>query len=185
MISRPTSMSHEITAPVGPISRWGSVPTISPASSAPIPNAPVCSLLALKPVSISPLMTARTGSRSTAVTYPSLSVYDLQIKRGDLIVATHGRSFWILDDLTPLRAAAAIENSERHLFIPRDWARIASTPFEGHVDLEIAPGKNSAIFLRCGSDLRVGKGRRKSHPPTLPERRFESTSWRQRVLLPE
>jgi photosystem II stability/assembly factor-like uncharacterized protein len=34
---------------------------------------------------------------------PATSIRDLVIKDDDLVVATHGRSFWILDDLTPLR----------------------------------------------------------------------------------
>lgn len=34
---------------------------------------------------------------------PVAPVYDLKIKNGDLIAGTHGRSFWILDDITPLR----------------------------------------------------------------------------------
>ena len=34
---------------------------------------------------------------------PAVPVYDLRIHQGDLVAATHGRSFWILDDLTPLR----------------------------------------------------------------------------------
>jgi photosystem II stability/assembly factor-like uncharacterized protein len=34
---------------------------------------------------------------------PHTSMRDLAIKENDLIVATHGRSFWILDDITPLR----------------------------------------------------------------------------------
>src|SRR5205085_9513791 len=34
---------------------------------------------------------------------PATSVRDLIIKDDDLVVATHGRSFWILDDITPLR----------------------------------------------------------------------------------
>ena len=33
---------------------------------------------------------------------PITSIRDLRIKDNDLIVATHGRSFWIIDDLTPL-----------------------------------------------------------------------------------
>ena len=33
---------------------------------------------------------------------PITSIRDLKIKDNDLIVATHGRSFWIIDDLTPL-----------------------------------------------------------------------------------
>ena len=34
---------------------------------------------------------------------PIVPVHDLAIKEGDLIAATHGRSFWILDDLSALR----------------------------------------------------------------------------------
>ena len=37
---------------------------------------------------------------------PVTPVYDVQVKDGDLVVATHGRSFWVLDDLTPLRQSA-------------------------------------------------------------------------------
>ena len=39
--------------------------------------------------------------------FPVTPVYDMRVKHGDLIVATHGRSFWILDDLSPLRAAGS------------------------------------------------------------------------------
>ena len=38
--------------------------------------------------------------------FPVVPVYDLKIKDGDLIAGTHGRSFWILDDITPLRSLA-------------------------------------------------------------------------------
>ena len=38
---------------------------------------------------------------------PVCPIYDLVIKEDDLVVATHGRSFWILDDLAPLRQLAA------------------------------------------------------------------------------
>ncbi len=37
---------------------------------------------------------------------PATSVRDVIIKNGDLIAATHGRGFWILDDITPLRQFA-------------------------------------------------------------------------------
>ena len=46
---------------------------------------------------------------------PAISVRDLQIKDdakchcADLIAGTHGRGFWILDDVTPLRQAAAVK----------------------------------------------------------------------------
>ena len=34
---------------------------------------------------------------------PATSIRDLIVKDDDLVVATHGRGFWILDDITPLR----------------------------------------------------------------------------------
>ena len=34
---------------------------------------------------------------------PTVAVHDLRVKDGDLVVGTHGRSIWILDDLTPVR----------------------------------------------------------------------------------
>jgi hypothetical protein len=38
---------------------------------------------------------------------PSTSIRDLVIKDDDLVVGTHGRSFWILDDIIPLRQIQA------------------------------------------------------------------------------
>ncbi|MBI5170208.1 MAG: glycoside hydrolase [Candidatus Eisenbacteria bacterium] len=38
---------------------------------------------------------------------PATSVRDLVVKDADLVIGTHGRSFWILDDVSPLRQAAA------------------------------------------------------------------------------
>ena len=38
---------------------------------------------------------------------PATPVHDLVVKGNDLVAATHGRSFWILDDITPLRQAGA------------------------------------------------------------------------------
>ena len=53
---------------------------------------------------------------------PVVPVYDLKIKDGDLVAATHGRSFWILDDITPLRSAADGRGAVR-LFEPRTTVR--------------------------------------------------------------
>ena len=41
--------------------------------------------------------------QSLRLNMPATSVRDLTIKDNDLAVATHGRGFWILDDITPLR----------------------------------------------------------------------------------
>jgi photosystem II stability/assembly factor-like uncharacterized protein len=58
--------------------------------------------------------------QSLQLNLPHSSMRDLWIHESDLIVATHGRSFWILDDITPLRqmAGAAAAHSEAYLFKP-------------------------------------------------------------------
>jgi len=53
---------------------------------------------------------------------PVAPVYDLKIKGSDLVAATHGRSFWILDDLSPLREWKG-ESRAVQLFAPRDTVR--------------------------------------------------------------
>ena len=58
---------------------------------------------------------------------PVVPVYDLKLKDTDLVAATHGRSFWILDDVTALRGLAAKGNSasrkSARLFAPRTAIR--------------------------------------------------------------
>ena len=50
---------------------------------------------------------------------PATSVRDLVIKDDDLVIGTHGRSFWILDNVTPLRQAAAARDArDAFLFEP-------------------------------------------------------------------
>ena len=49
---------------------------------------------------------------------PHTSMRDLWVNENDLIVATHGRSFWILDDLSPLRQFDSYVSSGTHLFTP-------------------------------------------------------------------
>ncbi len=57
---------------------------------------------------------------------PPVPVHDLAIKEGDLIAATHGRSFWIIDDISALRQVTPeITQSESHLFKPRDAYRVS------------------------------------------------------------
>ncbi len=56
---------------------------------------------------------------------PATSIRDLVIHGDDLVVGTHGRSFWILDDLTPLRQCrAAAAASDAFLFRPQTAVRI-------------------------------------------------------------
>jgi len=50
---------------------------------------------------------------------PIAPITDLKIYKGDLIAATSGRSFWILDDLTLFRQYAANNTAKLHLFTPK------------------------------------------------------------------
>jgi hypothetical protein len=55
---------------------------------------------------------------------PAVSVRDLAVHGDDLIAATHGRSFWVLDGLAPLRQLdAAVVASPVHLFTPAPAVR--------------------------------------------------------------
>jgi photosystem II stability/assembly factor-like uncharacterized protein len=57
--------------------------------------------------------------QSLQLNLPHTSMRDLLIHDNDLIVATHGRSFWILDDISPLRQIdAAVLKADAHLFNP-------------------------------------------------------------------
>ena len=54
---------------------------------------------------------------------PVVPIYDLLIKDNDLVVATHGRSFWILDDLPPVSVYRPGRLSPVHLYTPRPTYR--------------------------------------------------------------
>jgi photosystem II stability/assembly factor-like uncharacterized protein len=75
---------------------------------------------------------------------PHTSMRDLAIHGDDLIVGTHGRSFWILDDITPLREwRRELANEPAHLFAPEKavrfrWNRNTDTPLPP----EIPAGQN-------------------------------------------
>jgi photosystem II stability/assembly factor-like uncharacterized protein len=57
---------------------------------------------------------------------PATSIRDLVVHNDDIAVATHGRSFWILDDITPLRQLnARIISSAATLYKPRIAYRLA------------------------------------------------------------
>jgi photosystem II stability/assembly factor-like uncharacterized protein len=55
---------------------------------------------------------------------PRVSVRDLRVHGNDLIAATHGRAFWVIDDLSPLRQMAdSVTNRGVHLFQPATAVR--------------------------------------------------------------
>ncbi len=66
---------------------------------------------------------------------PATSIRDLVVKDDDIVVGTHGRSFWILDDITPLRQITPATRGENAvLFTPQQATRVkrslhTDTPF--------------------------------------------------------
>ena len=62
---------------------------------------------------------------------PITSVRDLVIHDNDLIAGTHGRSFWILDDISPLRQMSDAAETATKLFVPSRAVRTISDGFLG------------------------------------------------------
>ncbi len=65
---------------------------------------------------------------------PATPITDLQVAGDELLVATQGRSFWVLDDLTPVRALAGRGWDQPALLPAGDAVRLAtggSRPFRG------------------------------------------------------
>jgi photosystem II stability/assembly factor-like uncharacterized protein len=82
--------------------------------------------------------------QSLRLNMPVVAIHDLAIEQDDLIAATYGRAFWILDDITPLRQLDSHSASaEARLFAPRTAIRVRrdenqNTPLPP----EVPAGKN-------------------------------------------
>jgi photosystem II stability/assembly factor-like uncharacterized protein len=72
--------------------------------------------------------------QSLRLNMPATSIRDLVIKDDDIVVGTHGRSFWILDDITPLRQlSSSLASAPILLFKPQEawrvrWSMYTDTP---------------------------------------------------------
>jgi len=63
--------------------------------------------------------------QSLRLNMPATSIRDLVVKDDDIVVGTHGRSFWILDDITPLRQVNdQVAQSDAFLFKPQTAIRV-------------------------------------------------------------
>jgi photosystem II stability/assembly factor-like uncharacterized protein len=108
--------------------------------------------------------------RSLRLNMPATSVRDLILKDDDIAVATHGRGFWVLDNITALRQAE-IAAEETALFKPQTALRIrwnlntdtplppdepaGENPPEGAmIDYRIAAGATGPVML----EIKDGKG---------------------------
>jgi hypothetical protein len=70
---------------------------------------------------------------------PQVPITDLRVRQKDLVVATQGRSIWILDDLTPLHQVSLdMADGGVHLYDPRDPYRLITSGYYA----EGGPGEN-------------------------------------------
>jgi photosystem II stability/assembly factor-like uncharacterized protein len=82
---------------------------------------------------------------------PSTSVRDLEIHGHDLVVATHGRGFWIIDDMSPLRQInEQVAASDAFLFKPADAVNVVQggdngTPLQKDEPQAVNPPNGPAI----------------------------------------
>jgi photosystem II stability/assembly factor-like uncharacterized protein len=96
---------------------------------------------------------------------PTTPVHDLVIKGNDLVVATHGRAFWILDDVSPLRQFSDdVAKKDVHLYTPGPAYRIqAGESGEHHPSKRIGqnPPAGAVIYFylkeapKAGTETKV------------------------------
>jgi len=88
--------------------------------------------------------------QSLQLNLPHTSMRDLWIHDDDLIVATHGRAFWVLDDITPLRQISAAMENSAHLFTPAPAYRIER---DTNTDTPLPPDEPAAANPPDGAIL--------------------------------
>src|SRR5437870_13704820 len=78
---------------------------------------------------------------------PHTPVYGLAVQERfhDLVIATYGRGFWILDDLTPLQQLTPqVLSADAHLFTPRPAYRFRAITSEAGSPEDPTVGRNPA-----------------------------------------
>jgi len=103
--------------------------------------------------------------QSLQLNLPHTSMRDLWIHESDLIVATHGRSFWILDDISPLReATASLAAADAHLFTPAPAYRVQR---DTYTDTPLPPDEPAAANPPDGAIIDYYLAHASSAPVTL------------------
>lgn len=137
--------------------------------------------------------------QSLQLNLPPCSMRDLVIHGDDLIVATHGRGFWVLDDITPLRQIGGlVANLDVYLFRPADAISMApggeygtpqprdepladNPPYGAMIDYYLrsaAPGPVTLEILDAGGEL-VRRYSSEDRPPEVnPELLNIPAFWR-------
>lgn len=90
--------------------------------------------------------------QSLQLNLPNSPIHDMIVKNDDLVVATHGRSFWVLDDLTPLRATTAQAAAQPVLYQPRLTYRMRWPDFfERRQPVGKNPPNGAIVYYYFGS----------------------------------
>jgi photosystem II stability/assembly factor-like uncharacterized protein len=85
---------------------------------------------------------------------PSVPITDIKVHHKDLIVATQGRSMWILDDVTPLhQLTSSTASTPAKLFAPRDAIRARIGGGRGGFGGGGAPAPGQAQFPANGASI--------------------------------
>ena len=98
--------------------------------------------------------------RKLQLNLPIAPLYDLAVKGDELVACTHGRSFWILDDVTPLRQAdERTAESDAHLFKPKDTIQDVEPaifaplpPIPGAKNYQVDAHGGTAFYVRRRAD---------------------------------
>jgi photosystem II stability/assembly factor-like uncharacterized protein len=103
--------------------------------------------------------------QSLQLNLPHTSMRDLWIHNDDLILATHGRSFWILDDIAPLREVAKLSSAnDAHLFTPTPAFRVQRNT---NTDTPLPPDEPAAANPPDGAVIDYYLAHANSTPVTL------------------
>ncbi|HXM66560.1 MAG TPA: hypothetical protein VN911_07500 [Candidatus Acidoferrum sp.] len=101
--------------------------------------------------------------QSLQLNLPHTSMRDLWIHENDLIVATHGRAFWVLDDIAPLREASS-SFADAHLFTPAAPYRVQR---DANTDTPLPPDEPAAPNPPDGAIIDYYLPQNASAPVTL------------------
>ena len=83
--------------------------------------------------------------QSLQLNLPITPVTGMRVAHGDIAISTQGRSFWVLDDMTPLRELTSeVADAPVHLFQPRDAYRVTKGGGGGLGELGPAPAPSGA-----------------------------------------
>lgn len=100
---------------------------------------------------------------SLQLNLPVVPIYDLKVKGDDLAIATHGRGFWILDDLSVLRQHTLDETTSARLYTPEPatrwsgfWWNLGSAPAGLVIHYRLpSPADDLRLEIRDGDDALV------------------------------